>query len=144
MKALGSLKYFNLLLSLLLSKIWYFASYGFFVYKYILSISGWWFSRFNNALVFPDPEHTIINILYGWSGIHGHFKLCFFIFTCIITNINHFYLLTFTYFKSICSIRMLQFYQKNVIFYHHTTYCNLTDFFMIYIMCFTFKCFLWF
>ena len=37
-KALGSLKGFNPLLSLLLIKNWYFASYGSFAYKYILSI----------------------------------------------------------------------------------------------------------
>ena len=65
MKALGSLKYFNPVLSLFLIKKWCFASCGYFAYKYILSISGWLFTKFNNAFVFPDPEPPIINILYG-------------------------------------------------------------------------------
>ena len=38
-------------------------------------MSGWLINKFNNAFVFPDPEPPIINILYGWSGIYGHFKL---------------------------------------------------------------------
>ena len=53
------------MLSLLLIKNWYLASYGSLAYKYILSISGWLFIKFNNAFVFPDPEPPIINILYG-------------------------------------------------------------------------------
>ena len=58
-------------LSLLLISNWYFASYGSFAYKKIFSISGSWLFRLSNALVFPDPERTTINILYGWSGISG-------------------------------------------------------------------------
>ena len=68
------------MLSLLLIKNWYLASYGSLAYKYILSISGWLFIKFNNAFVFPDPEPPIISILYG-SGIYGHFKLCFVLFS---------------------------------------------------------------
>ena len=63
MKAFGSL----------LIKNCYLASYGSLAYKYILSISGCLFIKFNNAFVFPDPEPPIINILYG---IYGYFKLC--------------------------------------------------------------------
>ena len=63
-------------LSLLLIKYWYFASYGSFAYKYILSMSDWFSIKFNNTLVFPDPEPPIINILYGWFGIYGQFLLC--------------------------------------------------------------------
>ena len=59
----------------MLFNYWYFALNGSFVYKYILSISAWLFIKFNNAFVFPDPEPPIISILYGWSGIYGHFKL---------------------------------------------------------------------
>ena len=32
--------------------------------------------EFNNTFAFPDPEAPDINILYGCSGIYGHFKLC--------------------------------------------------------------------
>ena len=63
MKALGSLKYFDPVLPLLLIKNWYLAWYGSLAYKYILSISGWLFIKFNYALVFPDPESPIIIIL---------------------------------------------------------------------------------
>ena len=75
-KALGSLKCFNPLLSLLLIKNWYLASYEALAYKYMLSISGWLFIILNNAFVFLDPGPPIINILYGWSGTYIHFKLC--------------------------------------------------------------------
>ena len=64
------------MLSLLLIKNWYLASYGSLAYKYILSISGYFFNKFNNAFVFLDPETPIIDILYERSGIYGHFKLC--------------------------------------------------------------------
>ena len=59
------------MISVLLIKNWYFASFGSLAYKYILSISGWWFIRLNNESVFSDPETTIINILYGWLGIYS-------------------------------------------------------------------------
>ena len=65
MNALGSLKCFNPILSHLLIKNWYFVSYGSLAYKYILSMSGLLFIRFNNAFVFPDPEPPIISIVYG-------------------------------------------------------------------------------
>ena len=51
--------------SLFLIKNWYLSSYGSSAYKYILSISGWLFIKFSNALTFPDPQPPIINILYG-------------------------------------------------------------------------------
>ena len=75
-KALGSLKHFKPTFSRMLVKYWYFASYGSFAYKYILSMSGWFSIKFNNKFVFPDPEPPIINILYGWPGIYGQFLLC--------------------------------------------------------------------
>ena len=62
-------------LSLLLIKYWYFASYGSLVYKYILSMSGWFSIEFNNTFVFPDPESPVINIQYGLSGVCGQFSL---------------------------------------------------------------------
>ena len=68
-KALQSLRYINPVFSLLLIKNWYLASYGSLAYKYILSISGWLFIKFNKAFLFPDPEPLIISILYGWSAI---------------------------------------------------------------------------
>ena len=64
MKALGSLKLLNPVLFLLLIKNWYLAPYGSLTCKYILSISGWLFIKFNYAFVSPDPELTIISILY--------------------------------------------------------------------------------
>ena len=54
--ALGSLKWFNPVLSFLLSKNWYLVSYGSLAYKYVLPISGLLFIKFNNAFAFPDPE----------------------------------------------------------------------------------------
>ena len=65
------------MLSLLLLKNWYFASFGYLIYKYILSISDCLFIKFNNAFVLPDPEPPIIGIMYGWSGIYGQTELCF-------------------------------------------------------------------
>ena len=64
-KALGSFKCFNPVLSFLLIRNQYFASHGFFSCKYILSLSGWLFIKFNNAFVFLEPEPPIINTLYG-------------------------------------------------------------------------------
>ena len=63
MKAFGSLKSFNPAVSLLLIKNWYFASYGYLAYQYIVSMSGWLLIKFNNVFVFPAPEPPIINIL---------------------------------------------------------------------------------
>ena len=57
--------------SILLIKYCYFASYGSFAYKYILSMSCWFSIKFNNAFIFPYPEPPIINILYGLSGKYG-------------------------------------------------------------------------
>ena len=51
--------------SLLLIKNWYLASYGSLAYKYIVSISGWLFIKFNNAFVFSDQKPPIISILDG-------------------------------------------------------------------------------
>ena len=34
------------------------------------------FIKFDNEFVFPDPEPSIINMLYEWSRIYGHFGLC--------------------------------------------------------------------
>ena len=83
MKALGSLKCFSPVLSHLLIKHWYLAWYGSFAYKYILSMSGWLFIKFDNAFVFPDLEPPIISILYGSSGIYGHFNLCWGFFSFV-------------------------------------------------------------
>ena len=53
------------MLSLLLIKNWYLASYGSLAYRYILSISGWLFIKLNNAIVFPDSEPPITS-MDGW------------------------------------------------------------------------------
>lgn len=60
--------------------------YGYFVYRYILSISSWRFVRLSNAFLFPDPEPSIINILNGWSGIWGQFALCSFNFSSVTSS----------------------------------------------------------
>ena len=72
-KALESVKckYFNPVLSCLLVKNWYFASYRYLVYELVLSISGWWLITLNNEFVYSDPEPSITNVLYRWSGICG-------------------------------------------------------------------------
>ena len=80
-KALGSLKWFTPTPSLSLMKYWYFDSYGSFAHKYILSMSRWFSTKFDNIFVFPDPERPIVNILYGWSGIYGQFLLCLVLFS---------------------------------------------------------------
>ena len=54
-------------------KKWYFASYGYLAYKWILSISGYWLIKLNIEFAFPYPELPIINIVHGWSGICGQF-----------------------------------------------------------------------
>ena len=38
-----------------------------------MSTFGWWLTRLNNELVFPEPEPPIINILYGWSRTYNQF-----------------------------------------------------------------------
>ena len=82
MKASELLKCLKPALSRFLIKNYYFASYGSFAYKYLSSISGYWFIGLNNEFVFPDPESPIITILYGWSSICGEFvTFNFFFFT---------------------------------------------------------------
>ena len=73
MKTLERLECIKPTLFLLFIKNWYLASYGSLAWKYTLSISDVFFIKFNNAFVSPDPEPPIINILYGSSGIYGHF-----------------------------------------------------------------------
>ena len=51
-KALESLKCFVPTSLHFLIKNWYFTWYGSFVYKYLLSISGWWFIKLNNDFFF--------------------------------------------------------------------------------------------
>ena len=72
-KALESVKCkcFNPVLSCLLVKNWYFVSDRYLVYELVLSISGWALITLNNEFVYSDPERSIINILYRWSGIFG-------------------------------------------------------------------------
>ena len=49
-------------------------------------MSGWFSIKFENIFVFSDPESSIINILYGWSGIHGQFLLCLVLFLLTILS----------------------------------------------------------
>ena len=85
-KALGSFKCFNPMLSVFLIKNWYLPSYGSLAYKYILSISGWLFIKFSNAFVFPDTEPPIIDIVYGYSVIYGQLGLCFLLFSLVYSS----------------------------------------------------------
>ena len=89
-KALKSLKCFKRVLSLLLIKNWYFASYGFLANKWILPISGWWFIKLNNELVFPDSEPPIINILWTIRNLWPIWFMFFYVFFCNIIKINDF------------------------------------------------------
>ena len=49
----------------------------------MLSVSCWWVFEFNNEFVFPDPRPAIIDILYGWLGTGGQFRLRYFMFSFI-------------------------------------------------------------
>ena len=77
----------------MLIKYRYFALYGSFAYRYILSISGWLLIKFNNAFVFLDPEPLnyycslwmIWNIWLLWIRF-------FSVFICNIIKTNHFIL----------------------------------------------------
>ena len=67
-KALESLTCFKPVLSRLLIINRYFAlngSYNGYYINEILSISGYWFIRWIDEFLFPDPEPPIINILYN-------------------------------------------------------------------------------
>ena len=44
------------------------------------------FIKLSNVFVFPDPEPPIINILFGWSGIYGHFKLCSLLCSFVVSS----------------------------------------------------------
>ena len=49
------------------------------------------FIRFNNAIVFPEPEPTINNIRHGWPENFGYFGLMFFsVFFYNVIKIKHF------------------------------------------------------
>ena len=80
LKVLEYLKSFQPALSRLLNKNWYVASYGSLAHKEILSISVCWFITSNNEFLFPYAQPLIINILPGWYGIFGQFRLFFFNF----------------------------------------------------------------
>ena len=43
----------------------------------LLVSDGLFLIKFNNTSVLPDPEPSIIKILYGWSEILGQFALWF-------------------------------------------------------------------
>ena len=49
----------------------------------ILSISGWQPIRLNNAIVFPEPEPLIINILRRYQEF-VEFRSCSFMFSFVI------------------------------------------------------------
>ena len=44
------------------------------------------FIKLINAFDFPDPEPSIINILYEWSVIYGHFLLWSLSFVFVISS----------------------------------------------------------
>ena len=128
-KALESFRCFNLVLSLLLIKNLYFASDGSLAYKYILSISGCWLIRLNNKFVFPDQEPPISNILYGWSGICGKFRLCYFRFSFVTSSklmifVLSYYIVRFSLFFHLLDLysfhdHMFLLNQLIAFFYHH-------------------------
>ena len=71
----------------------------------MLSISASFFIRLSNAIVFPDTEPPIINILYRWPGVFGQFGLCSFMFSFVIQSklnifVLFYYIITFNSFFS--------------------------------------------
>ena len=58
----------------------YFPPWGSLACNWVLSVSGQWVMKLNNALVIQDPESTIVNIFYGWPGTEG---LCSFMFSFV-------------------------------------------------------------
>ena len=45
-----------------------------------------WSIRLINAFVFSDPEPSIINTLYEWSGICCQFGLGYFVFSFVTSS----------------------------------------------------------
>ena len=82
-KILGSLKYFNPVLSALLIKNWFFFSSGSFAYKYILSISSRLFIKFNNSFI--GCNCFFLHSLQLWKSLlflsplnsHSHLQFLF-------------------------------------------------------------------
>ena len=122
----------------MLTKKWYFVSYGSLAHKYILSISGWFLIKLNNGCVFPDPKPRMINILHGWSGIRCQFGLfCFMFFITssksIISCISWWYprveSLLFNL-LDLCSFHLHMFLLNQLIsFFHHNL--NLKSIFLV-------------
>ena len=46
----------------------------------------WSIIKLSNVFVFANPEPAIVNILYEWSGIHGHFELFSTLFSFVISS----------------------------------------------------------
>ena len=87
--AFGSFKCFIPASSRFWINNWYFGSHKFLAYKQILSIRSllsFSFIKLRNAFVFSRPEPPVVNIFYGWSGIYGHFKLIFALFSFVISS----------------------------------------------------------
>ena len=90
-KVLESLKCLKPVLSLLLIKNWYFASYGTLAYKYILSISGRWLVKLNNEFVFPDPEPPSYKYsVWVFRNFWPIWIMFFYVFFCNIIKVDHF------------------------------------------------------
>ena len=84
-KAVGFLKCFRPTSSCLLTISWYLGPYRSLAYRYILSISGWWFTTFNSAYLCP------VQIAF----------VC--IFSCNLIEVNHYIQLFFWVTHLFCS-----------------------------------------
>ena len=90
-------------------KNWCFALCGSLEYKQISSISGWWFTRLNDEFVFSDPKLSVINILYGWSGVVGPFGLCTFMFS-FVTSSKFYCIVLFCLYRFIMLLHLISFF----------------------------------
>ena len=133
------MKCFKPVLPLLLIKNWYFVSYGSLAYKYILSISGYWFIRLN---VFPNSKPHIINILYGWLGISGQFGLCSFMFS-FVTSLKVIFFFVLVYYIVAFNHFFFTYWIDCILLSSFELKSNLIKFFSKSIMHVSFK-FCWF
>ena len=127
-KVLESWQRFKPTLSHLLINNWYFTSYGSSAYKHgsltnaqILSILG--NVKLSNALVFPNLDPPIINMLYGWAGFCSQFGLySFMIYPAISSKLmidqNYFVIFAifdfFIFTSHLISFSLLYFLSRNL------------------------------
>ena len=84
-----------------------------------MSIVCYSFIKLSNVFVFPDREPPIIKILYEWSGIYGHFSLCFLLFSFVtLSKLTILYCITMAALKKVKSHLYVVDYFKELPFYN--------------------------